>query len=121
VPEHLGEPPPDAIRSRTGLAWKVLQPGAGGKSPGPRDTVKVHYIGWNPEGQWFDSTYSKGAAAELPFDNVIRGWQEALSTMTPGEKRRIWIPDRLAYAGQADKPKGPLTFDVELLEINPEG
>jgi peptidylprolyl isomerase len=121
VPEHLGEAPPDAIRSKSGLAWKVLRPGEGGESPGRGDRVKVHYIGWNTEGQWFDSTYSKGAPAALPYDQVIRGWQEALSTMTPGEMRRIWIPERLAYAGQEGKPKGPLTFDVELLEINPEG
>lgn len=121
VPEHLDEPPPDALRSQTGLAWTVLQAGEGGESPGPGDTVKVHYIGWNTEGQWFDSTYSKGAPTDLPFDSVIRGWQEALSTMTPGEKRRIWIPEGLAYAGQEGKPQGPLTFDVELLEINPEG
>lgn len=121
VPEHLGEPPADAVRSRSGLAWKVLESGEGGESPGPRDTVKVHYIGWNTEGQWFDSTYSRGAPAALPLANVIRGWQEALSTMTPGEKRRVWIPEGLAYAGQEGKPQGALTFDIELLEVIPAG
>lgn len=121
VPEHLGEPPSDATRSKTGLAWKVLRPGEGGESPDREDTVKVHYIGWNTEGQWIDSTYSKGAPADLAFDTLIDGWREALSTMTPGEKRRLWIPERLAYGGQAGKPQGPLTFDLELLEINPGG
>lgn len=119
VPEHLGEPPPEAIRSKTGLAWKVLRPGEVGESPGPGDTVKVHYIGWNTDGQWFDSTYSKGAPTDLPFDRVIVGWQEALSTMTAGEKRRVWIPERLAYGGQEGKPQGALTFDIELLEFDP--
>ncbi|HUF78725.1 MAG TPA: FKBP-type peptidyl-prolyl cis-trans isomerase [Thermoanaerobaculia bacterium] len=119
VPEHLAEPPPDAIRSRSGLAWKVLKPGTGATSPGRGDTVRVHYIGWNTGGQWFDSTYAKGAPADLPFDKVIQGWQEGLAGMVPGETRRLWIPDRLAYAGEAGKPQGPLTFDVELLAINP--
>lgn len=121
VPEQLGEPPADAIRSRTGLAWKVLRTGEVGESPGPGDTVKVHYIGWNTAGQWFDSTYSKGAPSDLPFDRVIAGWQEALSTMTKGEKRRVWIPERLAYGGQEGKPQGALTFDIELIAINPAG
>jgi FKBP-type peptidyl-prolyl cis-trans isomerase len=34
-----------------------------------------------------------------------------------GEKRRLWIPEALAYRGQAGAPQGMLVFDVELLEI----
>jgi FKBP-type peptidyl-prolyl cis-trans isomerase len=37
--------------------------------------------------------------------------------MTVGEKRRFWIPEALAYKGQAGAPAGMLVFDVELLEI----
>lgn len=124
VPDHLGEPAPGAERSESGLAWRVLKEGTGetgpGPSPGAGDTVEVHYIGWNPEGQWFDSTYSKGQPAILAFDTLIEGWKEALADMVPGEKRRLWVPDRLAYRGEAGKPRGPLTFDVELLAVNPE-
>jgi len=35
-----------------------------------------------------------------------------------GEKRRFWIPEKLAYQGQDGAPKGMLVFDVELLSIN---
>jgi peptidylprolyl isomerase len=37
--------------------------------------------------------------------------------MVQGEKRRFWIPEKLAYGGQSGKPKGMLVFDVELLSI----
>jgi peptidylprolyl isomerase len=36
--------------------------------------------------------------------------------MVPGERRRAWIPESLAYRGQRD-PKGMLVFDIELIDI----
>jgi FKBP-type peptidyl-prolyl cis-trans isomerase len=37
--------------------------------------------------------------------------------MVVGEKRRIWVPEALAYKGKAGGPAGMLVFDVELLAI----
>jgi FKBP-type peptidyl-prolyl cis-trans isomerase len=37
--------------------------------------------------------------------------------MAVGEKRRMWVPEALAYKGKAGGPAGVLVFDVELLEI----
>src|SRR4051794_38175161 len=34
-----------------------------------------------------------------------------------GEKRRRWIPSKLAYDGRPGKQQGMLVFDVELLDI----
>ncbi len=119
VPADVAAAPADAETGRGELAWKVLEAGDGGASPGPGDTVKVHYIGWNPEGQWFDASYAKGAPATLEFDTLIEGWKRALAEMTPGEKRRLWVPAGLAYADDPARPQGPLVFEVELIEINP--
>ena len=44
------------------------------------------------------------------------GWTEGLQLMAPGEKRRFWIPEPLAYGGRRE-PKGLLVFDVELFKI----
>ena len=41
---------------------------------------------------------------------------DGLQLMVVGEKRRFWIPADLAYGDQG-RVAGPLTFDVELLEI----
>ena len=37
--------------------------------------------------------------------------------MVEGEKRRFWIPKKLAYRGAPGKPEGMLVFDIELVEI----
>jgi FKBP-type peptidyl-prolyl cis-trans isomerase len=34
-----------------------------------------------------------------------------------GEKRRFWIPQKLAYGGREGSPKGMLVFDIELISI----
>ena len=47
---------------------------------------------------------------------MIAGFGEGLQLMVPGEKRRLWIPEALAYKG-AREPKGMLVFDVELIDI----
>jgi len=38
--------------------------------------------------------------------------------MVEGEKRRIWIPEELAYKGQPQRPQGMLVFEVELVKIS---
>jgi FKBP-type peptidyl-prolyl cis-trans isomerase len=119
-PEHLDGPPADATTESSGLAWKMLEPGIGEGHPGPGDRVKVNYIAWTPKGQWIDATYAKGSPSTLEFDTMIEGWKQALADMVPGEKRRLWVPGKLAYQNDPSKPQGPLVFDVKLLEINPE-
>jgi peptidylprolyl isomerase len=47
---------------------------------------------------------------------VIAGFSEGLQLMVPGEKRRLWIPESLAYKGVRE-PKGMLVFDIELFDI----
>jgi peptidylprolyl isomerase len=37
--------------------------------------------------------------------------------MVAGEKRRFWIPEKLAYKGAGGAPQGMLVFDVELISI----
>jgi FKBP-type peptidyl-prolyl cis-trans isomerase len=37
--------------------------------------------------------------------------------MVEGEQTRFWIPESLAYKGEAGQPKGMLVFDVELIRI----
>ncbi len=37
--------------------------------------------------------------------------------MVEGEKRRMGIPEALAYNGKPRRPEGMVVFDVELLKI----
>ncbi len=117
TPADVAAPPADAETSESGLAWKVLKPGTGIVHPRSRHTVTVHYTGWTTDGQRFDSSVLRGEPSSFRLDEVIRGWTEGLQLMVVGEKRRFWIPAKLAYAGDRTKPQGMLVFDVELVAI----
>jgi peptidylprolyl isomerase len=117
APPDVAAPPPDAKVTASGLASKVLQAGSGKEHPAAADPVTVHYTGWTTDGKMFDSSVKRGTPATFPLDKVIAGWTEGLQLMVVGEKRRFWIPEQLAYKGQARRPKGMLVFDVELLSF----
>ena len=45
------------------------------------------------------------------------GWTEGVTMMVEGERTRFWVPEPLAYKGEAGSPKGMLVFDIDLVEI----
>ncbi len=103
----------------SGLQYKVITPGTG-KTPGPKDTVKVHYEGTLIDGTVFDSSIKRGEPATFPVNGVIAGWTEALLLMKEGAKYQLVIPPKLAYGVAGQGPIGPnavLIFDVELIDI----
>lgn len=115
APDDVAAPPADAELSDSGLASRVLDAGQGARHPLATDRVRVHYAGWQTDGVLFDSSIRRGRPAEFPLNGVIAGWTEGLMLMVEGERRRLWIPEDLAYRG--GEPSGTLVFDVELLEI----
>src|SRR6478736_6342536 len=119
APANVAKPPADAIKTPSGLASVVLQPGTGTTKPTPTDMVTVHYTGWTTDGKMFDSSYARNAPSSFPVNKVIKGWGEGVQLMVTGEKRRLWIPQELAYNGMAGRPAGMLVFDIELLDVSP--
>ncbi len=117
APSDVAAPPKDAAVTASGLASKVLQPGTGKAHPTATSKVTVHYTGWTTDGRMFDSSVTRGKSITFGLDQVIAGWTEGVQLMVVGEKRRLWIPENLAYKGAAGAPAGMLVFDVELLGI----
>jgi peptidylprolyl isomerase len=119
APPDVAAPPADAVKTASGLATKVLQPGTGSDHPTPTSMVKIHYTGWTTDGKMFDSSVVRKKVAMFPVGGVIPGFSEALQLMVVGEKRRIWIPGALAYDNSPRQgvPHGMLVFDVEMLQI----
>jgi peptidylprolyl isomerase len=120
APPDVAKPPADAVKAKSGLASKVIKPGAGGAHPAADDLVTVHYTGWTTDGKMFDSSHTDGGRpVSFPLNHVIAGLTEGVQLMVPGETRRLWIPEELAYKGQANRTKGTLVFDVELVSFAP--
>jgi peptidylprolyl isomerase len=120
APPDVAKAPADGEKAASGLVSKVIQKGTGTQHPKAGDTVEVNYAGWMTDGKLFDTSQKKGTTAKFPLDLLIKGWQEGLKLMVVGEKRRMWIPAKLAYGDKPRRPGGPhglLVFDVELVSI----
>ncbi|WP_257304902.1 FKBP-type peptidyl-prolyl cis-trans isomerase [Geothrix campi] len=104
APPEIAVPPAEAIRTVTGLAYRVIQPGRGGAQPTPGDFVRVHFTGWGSDGAVFANTRAQGEAPYLGLERVLPGMRESLQAMTVGEQRRVWISEALAFAGAKGRP-----------------
>jgi FKBP-type peptidyl-prolyl cis-trans isomerase FkpA len=105
----------------SGLEYNDLKKGTG--EPATRgDMVVVHYTGWLADGKQFDSSLDgEPFSFKLGAGAVIAGWDEGVTGMMVGGKRKLWIPPALGYGRQGSLPEIPpnaeLIFEVELLEI----
>ena len=103
----------------SGLQYRVVQEGVdGGVSPAIDDPVTVHYHGYFPSGEVFDSSYERGETIDFAPGQVIGGWTEALMDMEVCEARTLYVPGDLAY-GPTGRPGIPpnatLVFNVQML------
>jgi FKBP-type peptidyl-prolyl cis-trans isomerase len=117
APADVAEAPPQATKTPSGLAWKVLSKPKGTTQPGAHDKVTINFTGWTPEGEVIASSIPDGEPWSFLMDDLIAGLSEGLRLMGKGEKRRMWIPADLATTGRPKRrgPAGPVVFDVELV------
>lgn len=109
--------------TESGLQYEVVSEGSG-ESPSEGDQVKVHYVGTLTDGTEFDSSRARGEPVTFSLGDVIPGWTEGLQLMKEGGRMKLYLPPDLAYGPGGNQRIGPneaLVFDVELLEVNPEG
>lgn len=128
-----------AIKSTTGLIYKIVKSG-GGKKPANRSTVYISYAGFLENGMLFDSSikaveesYGKfneqkqlqNGYQPFPFvvgskTGLIPGFIEGLEKMKVGDKAVLFIPSNLAYgeqgAGAIIPPNANIIFEIEMLE-----
>ena len=113
---------PEAKICESGLRYVVKKEGDGKGFPKHGTSVTVHYEGTLLDGRVFDSSVRRGEPATFAVGQVIEGWNEALVTMSKGEKRTLIIPPELGYGKQGYPgvipPNSYLVFDVELLDFS---
>ena len=119
APKSVLKAPSNAQSFPSGLASLVLRQGTGQRTPRLDDTVVIHFVGWNDKGEKFDSSLARGKPDRLRMQTLEPGWREGLQQMVVGEKRRLWIPEALAFGPvpTPGRPAGDIVIDVELLEI----
>ena len=92
-----------------------------GQEATPGTSVSVNYKGTLDDGKEFDSSYGRGPFEfSLGAGMVIKGWDEGVSGMKVGGKRKLVIPPELGYGSRGIGPIPPnsvLTFEVELLGV----
>lgn len=112
----------NAVTTPSGLKYVELKEGTGA-TPQSGQTVEVHYVGTLEDGTKFDSSRDRGQpfSFKIGVGQVIKGWDEGLSTMKVGGRRQLIIPSELGYgsrgAGGVIPPNATLLFDVELLGV----
>ncbi|CAG5178210.1 uncharacterized protein ALTATR162_LOCUS8586 [Alternaria atra] len=87
------------------------------------DTVNVHYRGTlESDGSEFDASYNRGPPLKFAVGTgqVIKGWDQGLLEMCPGEKRKLTIQPEWAYGSRGAGPipaNSVLIFESELVNI----
>ena len=124
----------------SGLKINVTEEGTG-PTPDAGDMVLIHYAGYLPNGQLFDSSIEAVAREMGAFDQrrkdmngyqpiqmsyspdaqMIAGFKEGVQSMNVGDKATLFIPAHLGYgvrgAGGVVPPNSDLIFPVELVEF----
>ena len=106
----------------SGLRYEDVALGQGTEAKAGQ-TVSVHYTGWLTDGKKFDSSKDRNVPFSflLGVGQVIKGWDEGVTGMKVGGKRKLTVPPALGYgargAGGVIPPNATLVFEVELLNV----
>ncbi|HEY7425839.1 MAG TPA: family 16 glycoside hydrolase, partial [Gemmataceae bacterium] len=107
----------------SGLKYEDLQEGTG-EAAKKGDRVEVHYTGWLTNGTKFDSSLDRNKPFEFKLGGgkVVKGWDEGVTGMKVGGKRKLTIPPELGYGARGAgrgviPPNATLLFEIELLKI----
>lgn len=104
----------------SGVQYRVIEEGDGDK-PNLRSIVQVYYSGKMIDGKQFDSNMNDNVPIAFRLNEVIEGWQIALSEMPAGSTWEIFIPQELGYGDSSVgniKKYSTLIFTVKLVSVS---
>jgi peptidylprolyl isomerase len=117
-PLDLTAPPSNAQRSSSGLISTQLRAGSGSERLTEQDFADVRFTAWRDDGSLFASSMEGTQRFEIA--RQIAGLREALTQMSEGEQRRLWLPYAIAFGSMPqilNAPKTALVYDLELIKI----
>jgi len=87
------------------------------------DKIEVHYRGTlESDGSEFDASYNRGQPLSFHVGKgqVIKGWDQGLLDMCPGDKRTLTIQPEYGYGARGMGPipaNSVLVFETEMVSI----
>lgn len=104
--------------------WHIILKEGEGHPPVQGEEITLAYTGSTLDGLVFDDASDSTQWLYFPYgkpDQVIRGIEIAVSTMLPGERRRVWLTSDLAFGAQGSrgivKPFAPVVFELERIQL----
>jgi FKBP-type peptidyl-prolyl cis-trans isomerase len=105
-------PPADAVRTASGIAYKILVEGSG-TPPGRNDTIALRGSSWFPDGTLLFSARSPDDTQGGPLWAMPASFAEVMALLKPGGRVMFWVP-----AQMTGEPMGRV-FDLELVSVTP--
>lgn len=117
-PLDIKTPPPDAIKTASGLIYKKLITKDDGVAAKRNDTVLINYSGWRQStGETFFSNKSRGQPMPLNLATTAPGFTEAMQLLKKGEKGVLWVPPSIGYKGAPQGNPETLVYEVEVIDV----
>jgi FKBP-type peptidyl-prolyl cis-trans isomerase len=113
-PANCAEPPADASRLESGVATRVLRPGAGSERARDNDIVTLEHSLWKRDGTLVDSTKLSGQPLLQPVRALAAPLRAAIGQMAVGETRVLWLPEHTAVGSGPELKPIPFAVTVEL-------
>lgn len=104
----------------SGILMRRIEEGSGEKRPDRNSIVFVHYTGRLIDGTVFDTTDGQELPACFRLNELIIGWQAALTKMHAGDKYEIFIPAKYGYGSMkldGIPAHSTLIFTLELVKF----
>ena len=127
IERQAGKPvvPTDALVHTTSGAGFVDTVVGDGRVLTEPSRIRVHYTMWVDDDGVKDSSHRRGQPAVFPWrtGSLIQGWEDGLVGMREGGHRILVVPPEAGYGPRGRRPliqpDSVLTFEVELLAIEP--
>jgi peptidylprolyl isomerase len=118
-PFDLKNPPPDAVKTPSGLIYKKIVVKDDAPAPKRNDTVMINYTGWRQStGETFFTNKSRGKPMPLNLTTTSPGFTEAMQLLHKGERAMLWLPASIGYKAPPQGTPETLVYDVEIVDIH---
>src|SRR5262245_36989947 len=82
APADVAAAPADAMKTSSGLAYKITKAGAGTSTTHPKadELIMMNYTGWTTDGNMIETSIGRGSQT-IPLNTRIAGLQEGIQLM----------------------------------------